>query len=172
MTAVAAIALLSGCGSLVVTPDLDGPLGVVEVGTPLRVAVEYWGRREFLPRTIVAGREAKLRAEYRTRSEYATSDGGWATLASVNPLVYLGCPTGYDSATVRGELRLLVGDRVVKTYQARAVAGRWRGLYVWTRFSDLRRTALLAVRDRIEALMRQDRTSWAVARTAPTRSGG
>jgi hypothetical protein len=145
----------SACTTMKLTPDLPTVTGDLD----LRGRVEYEGSREYLP-TSLAGVNAPASDgdtifRYRYDVTYETPDVP-PILVVLNPLIGFGFPTGSDRATVTGWLEVLRGNRTLKTYTASCVAKRFRTVYSGSSLSQLRRDALVAVRDSVDTQMIND----------------
>jgi hypothetical protein len=73
-----------------------------------------------------------------------------------NPLTLLGFPTGESTATASGHLEIRRGDRPVRSYDAQASVRKVQHLYSGDSLTEIRRQALLAVRDNLDAQLKAD----------------
>ena len=142
-----------GCSTMTVLPELT-----TLDNTPVLIKgqIEYDGNRLYLPRTISEGNPAEFGLRFRYTTSETQDRSSWDIIALFNPLSVLGFPTGRRNSTVMGNLEILKGTEVVKSYTATCLQEAYRGIYYGGSFSDLRRTGLVAVRGSIEAQMSQD----------------
>lgn len=148
---------LSSCApTMVVTPqsmenDMKSDFHV-------RGMLEYNGNREYLPRTI---KEDSAQTIISFIYEYHVAYGRDKTpqaLPLFNPLTIVGFPIGENTMAVTGNLKVLKGKEVIKTYTATCGLEKVRSIFSeGDTFSDLRKIGLLTVRDNIERQMYQDR---------------
>lgn len=140
---------------MVITPEI---VAVVPSGFRLSGKIDYDGNVEYLPRTIVADSqsEAQLTLRYRHDVSYGR-DSVNQLLPLINPLTIIGFPIGADTVVVKSTLEVLRRDAVVKAYEAACIIDKHRTIF-WEgeTMTGLRRRGLMAVRDNIEAQMRND----------------
>lgn|SRR5262249_3334542 len=143
-----------GCSTMSMSPILSvTETPIVLIKSP----IQYDGNRGYLPRTVSedAVSENGLTVRYATTE---TQDrNSWDVLALFNPLTIFGFPTGRRTSTVTGNLEILKGSDVLKSYWASCRQEAQRGIYYGESFSELRRSGLTAVRDNIETQMVPDR---------------
>jgi hypothetical protein len=134
------------------------------------VRLEYDGRDEYVPRALRADANADLTARYSVDAQIERRDLP-AGIVLYNPLTLFGFPTGSSIVNASGKLEMLRADGVVRQYQASATLRKRNHLYSADSLTLLRRSALLAVRDSVEAQLLNDMDALSVERSRATMDG-
>ena len=145
-------ASLACCTHLSVQPELIPSTPQIGV---LAGRVEFEGREEYLPRTLRRESASDLVLTYRWSADTSRNDQP-DLLTLFNPLTLLGFPTGASTASASGHLEIRSGDRSLRTYDARATVRRINHLYSGDSLTEIRRQAILAVRDNLDAQLEAD----------------
>jgi hypothetical protein len=154
---LSSILLLCGCAAkMAVTPEVNQ---MNHVDFQIKGKILYEGNKEYLPRTITEGAVPGdgISFQYTYEAIYGEHDIP-DIVAWVNPLHLAGFPTGENTLIIRGKLDILKGKELIKSYTATCGLEKTRSLF-WEgeTYSSLRKKGLIAVRDNIEAQMKQDR---------------
>lgn len=155
---MACLALAAGsCATTTtVTPELVGP---TSLACTLEGAIAYEGNPEFLPRVLVARPvdESPLVFRYSYRVDYALQQLP-APVQLINPLNFVGFPTGANSVVVMGRLQVMRGGLALRSYAAAAGMRRTGTMFSeGETLSEMRRRGLLLVRDNISRQLCSDR---------------
>jgi hypothetical protein len=132
----------------------------------VRGMLEYDGNRDYLPRTIKDDSgQTVISFIYQYQITYGRDKIPQA-LPLFNPLTIVGFPIGENTIAVTGNLKVLKGKEVIKSYTATCGLEKVRSIFSeGDTFSELRKIGLLTVRDNIELQMYQDRDFLAVHTT-------
>jgi hypothetical protein len=133
----------------------------------MAVRLEYEGGDEYVPRALRTDANADFTARYSVDAQIERRDLP-AAVALYNPLTLFGFPTGSSIVSASGKLEMLRADRVVRQYQASATLRKRNHLYSGDSLTLLRRAALLAVRDSLEAQLLNDMDTLSVERSSAT----
>lgn len=161
LTALAlAAGILGACATAVtVTPQLPGAAPACQI----RASVAYDGNPAYLPGALVPAADSPqgtvLRYSYESR--YGL-DQLPAPVALVNPLMLVGFPEGSNSLVLSARLDVLRAGTPIRSYAAAAAMKRTSTMFSeGETLSDMRRRALLLVRDNISAQICRDQETLA-----------
>ena len=153
LAAVCALSSLLACAT---QTTVDPPLATsAETGRTLGVRVEYKGLADYVPRSLRNEAQASLVARYTTDARTQRDDTP-AAIVMYNPLTIFGFPTGSSTVSASGTLEVLSADRVVRQYRAAATVKKRNSLYTGDSLTELRKRALIAVRDNLDAQLLGD----------------
>jgi hypothetical protein len=147
---------LSGCVTHVaVTPQ------VADKNPPrcqIRALVSYDGKAEYLPTALLPDTTASsgTLVRYSFAAQYGLKEMS-PFLQIVNPLLIVGFPTGSDSIVVTGQVDMLRGETVLRSYAAAASMKRSGSIFSeGDTFTEMRRRGLLLVRDNLSSQLCKD----------------
>lgn len=156
---VVAVLLCAGCAAtLRVTPDVAGPPAA---GCVVRAHVEYDGNRDYLPAVLVddAAAHPDSVIRYAHEEQYGTSALPTG-VQLVNPLHWIGMPTGSSDLVIVARLNVMRRGEVVRSFAAAAVMSRNDTMFgEGETLTDMRRRGLLLLRDNIASQVCVDRTT-------------
>jgi len=120
----------------------------------------YEGNKEYLPRVLIdePATNPKIEFKYTYGVFYGKQDVP-GVLALYNPLTIVGFPTGENTVTVIGRLDILRGEEVMKSYGSSCVLEKMRNLFSEANFTEMRKKALIAVRDNIDSQICSDKNN-------------
>jgi len=120
--------------------------------------VIYEGNKEYLPRVLIDEpvTNPKIDLKYTYDVFYGKKDVPNA-LALYNPFTIVGFPIGENTVSVIGTLDILRGEEVIKSYRSICILEKTRNLFSEGTFTQMRRKALIAVRDNIEGQICSDK---------------
>ena len=154
---VVACAALAGCAtSVVVTPQ---PADKQIPACQIHALVRYEGKADYLPAALIAdpGAAGQVAFRYTYDAQYGLKETN-PFLVMVNPLTFVGFPTGSDNLVITGRVDVVRGDEAVRSYAAVAAMKRSSTVfYEGESFTDMRRRGLLLVRDNLSAQLCHDR---------------
>ena len=157
--------LLSACGILIVScaSSVKVEPQIAKNAPPkealeLRGTLSFSGGRDFLPPALATlptqGKAQPIFVyEYFDRYRETTIP---AVLALYNPFSLVGFPSGTDTVRVAAHLEIRVAGKSVRTYSATGVIKNTRNAFTGSPLAELRRRALIAVRENIQQQMRND----------------
>jgi hypothetical protein len=151
----AALVLLVASACTVERTVTPSPARLSVRGARLEGRIEYDGRPEHLPRSLVRRADGDVLFAYSTttlkgRQEFPQ------LLPVFNPLTLFGYPTRTSKVTVVARLEILRGSRRLPGYDAQATLRRWTTIYSADVRPELEQEALRAVRDSIDAQLGAD----------------
>jgi len=163
------ILVLAGCTTTVnVTPTIEGTAACEVRGT-----ISYEGNREYLPGALVADSEPAPAVVFRY-----TFDAQYGLKAVpvgaqlVNPLNFVGFPTGTDSVVITGRLEVVRGGSIIRTYGSAAAMQRSGTMFSeGETFTEMRHRGLLLVRDNISRQICRDQAVLAQLGNPPAAAG-
>jgi hypothetical protein len=142
---------LSGCAaSIHLTPLLSDR---VRSDCILHGHVSYDGNREYLPAALLddAGSPSDLILRYVHEEKYGLHEMP-VGVQLVNPLNFVGFPTGSSSLSIAGRLDVIRGGAVVRSFAAVAAMERNGSMFgEGETFTAMRRRGLLLIKDNISA---------------------
>lgn len=146
-----------GCGTRkMIVPEVDT---TTKVDFSIRGKIIYEGKQEYLPVTVQNDNtsESSLIFRYTYDTVYGMDNTPQA-LPLFNPLSIVGFPIGGNTLVVAGNLEVMRGDNVVKSYKATCGFDVTRNLfYEGDTYTELRKEGLLAIRKNIEIQMYLDK---------------
>lgn len=118
------------------------------------------GNRIYLPATVKQQDGADVTIKY----EYVVSYDGTPMTAEIwmalLPTTILGTPTGGDDVIAVGKLEIFKNSKLFKTYVGKAIVSKPRSVFLGgVDKTELRRIALISVKENIEQQMRNDFSS-------------
>jgi hypothetical protein len=151
-----AFVVLPGCAtSVVVTP----PLTETSVSTcQIHARVSYDGNPDYMPRALVVdpGASGQTTFRYAYDAQYGLKEPN-PLIAVVNPLILVGFPTASDNLVIAGRVDIVHGDQTIRSYVAAAAMKRSSTVfYEGETFTEMRRRALLLVRDNLGSQLCRD----------------
>lgn len=153
----AAVALLGGCQtSLVTIPEVQT---YPECKSVFYGQVECQGQACYLPRSVA--RSDAVHDPITFRYEYGTAYDEKevpALFSLFSPTTMIGTPLGSNDVLTWATMKVLRDGKEVRLYKASCRASKTRNIFSeGETLTDMRRRALLALRDNIEAQMHNDR---------------
>ncbi len=148
----ALLCALACCTAIRVQPELQNSTAELAA---LVGRVEFDGREEYLPRTLRRQNEGDVVFTYRWSADTSRSDHP-DLVTLFNPLTLFGSPTGESTARASGHLEIRRGDRPVRSYDAQASVRKIQHLYSGDSLTEIRRQALIGVRDNLDAQLKAD----------------
>ena len=147
------LALLPACAAdLTVVPGLPESISLAR---SVGVHLEYEGGPEYVPKALRIEPGAPVTVRYSVDARIERDDLP-ESVVLFNPLTLLGFPTGSSTVRAVGELEIVRADRVLQSYRAAATLRQRNHLYSGDSLTSLRRSALLAVRDSLDAQLIRD----------------
>jgi len=150
------LALLGCATQVAITPPLADAAHShkCQIRAPLR----YEGKQDYLPAALVddpaASRTTAIR--YSFEAQYGLKELE-PIVAIVNPLLLVGFPTGSDNLVVRGQVDVVRGDAVLRSYVAAASMQRSSTVfYEGETFTEMRRRGLLLVGENLSGQLCKD----------------
>lgn len=160
LAALALVAMLAGCRT-VVTYSPGAP--TAPDAAPLSGQIDYDGNPDFLPKMLARTDAAASDLHFRYRSNVSYRHTSGAQL--FNPLLLFGFRGVGMNVTATANLAISRGDETATHYDATCVVKMRRSVWIWGHptQSELRRRALMAVRDMIDQELVRDRDDWVSA---------
>jgi len=153
---LASIELMGCATTTAVTPKL---VGQEAPACKLHATIVYDGNPDYLPGALISDPDAaeKLIFRYTYRADYGLKQLPSA-VQLVNPLNFVGFPTGTNTVVVTGNLDVMRRSSAIRSYAAAASVTRAGTMFSeGETFTAMRRRGLMLVRDNISGQLCQDR---------------
>ena len=151
-----ALLLVSCSANISVKPEVPFSDNQIVV----RGDVAYEGNSSYLPATVQHQNGSEVTIKYAYVVSYDGTGLGTEMLTGFLPTTLVGTPTGGDSVTVAGKLEIFKNGQLFRTYVAEARVLKPRSLFLGgVDKTELRRLALISLKENIEQQMRNDFSS-------------